>query len=55
MKLLAEKQALAYKESLSTENITLELPNEGDEVEASISDYNNSHLLRFRNREVFLR
>ncbi len=53
MKLLAEKQALIYKESLSSEEITLALPNEGDEVEASISDYNNSHLLRFRNREVF--
>src|SRR5690606_41483009 len=24
-----------------------------DEVEQSISDYTNSHLLRFRNREVF--
>ncbi len=52
-KLLAEKQALVYKESLAAEDISLELPNEGDEVEASISDYNNSHLLRFRNREVF--
>jgi DnaK suppressor protein len=53
MKLIAEKQTLIYKESLSTEGTTLVLPTEGDEVEASISDYNNSHLLRFRNREVF--
>lgn len=53
MKLLAEKQALIYKESLSNEEVTLVLPTEGDEVEASISDYNNSHLLRFRNREIF--
>lgn len=53
MKLLAEKQALIYKESLTAEEVTLTLPTEGDEVEASISDYNNSHLLRFRNREVF--
>ncbi|MFL5786032.1 MAG: TraR/DksA family transcriptional regulator [Bacteriovoracaceae bacterium] len=53
MKLIAEKQTLIYKESLSTEGTTLVLPTEGDEVEASISDYNNSHLLRFRNREIF--
>ena len=53
MKLLAEKQALIYKENLSSEEVSLALPTEGDEVEASISDYNNSHLLRFRNREVF--
>ncbi len=53
MKLLAEQQALIYKESLLTQEVTLTLPNEGDEVEASISDYNNSHLLRFRNREAF--
>ena len=53
MKLLAEKQALVYKESLLNQDVSLALPNEGDEVEASISDYNNSHLLRFRNREAF--
>ncbi len=53
MKLLAEKQALLYKVSLASEDVTLVLPTEGDEVEASISDYNNSELLRFRNREVF--
>lgn len=29
------------------------MPEGSDEVEQSISDYTNSHLLRFRNREVF--
>lgn len=53
MKLLAEKQALVYKESLSDQEASLALPTEGDEVEASILDYSKSHLLRFRNREVF--
>lgn len=51
-KLLAEKQSLVFNEGVTTD-ISLVAPEGGDEVEASISDYNNSHLLRFRNREVF--
>ena len=49
MKLLAEKQAL----SCLDEEIQLSQPDGSDEVDHSISDYFNSHLLRFRNREAF--
>lgn len=48
MKLIAEKQALACLD----DEITLTQP-DGDEVDQSISDYFNSHLLRFRNRDTF--
>lgn len=51
LKLLSEKESLAFNEKLT--DVSLALPNGSDEVEQSISDYNNSHLLRFRNREVF--
>jgi DnaK suppressor protein len=50
-KLLAEKHSLVFAEL--TDNISLALPEGSDEVEQSITDYQNSHLLRFRNREVF--
>ncbi len=50
-KLLAEKHSLVFAEL--TDNISLSLPEGSDEVEQSITDYQNSHLLRFRNREVF--
>lgn len=53
MKLMSEKQSLVFKEKLLGEDLNLALPNGSDEVEQSITDYNNSHLLRFRNREVF--
>ncbi len=49
-KLLAEKQSL----NLSNDTIIeLTKPEGSDEVEQSITDYTNSHLLRFKNREVF--
>jgi DnaK suppressor protein len=47
MKLLAEKQALAVEDELTLSQT------DGDEVDQSISDYFNSHLLRFRNRDAF--
>lgn len=49
-KLLLEKQSL---EKINPNEIELSLPEGSDEVEQSITDYNNSHLLRFKNREVF--
>lgn len=49
-KLLVEKQSL---EKINPNEIELSLPEGSDEVEQSITDYNNSHLLRFKNREVF--
>jgi DnaK suppressor protein len=49
-KLLSEKESLVFSE---TNGLDLTLLNGGDDVEQSITDYNNSHQLRFRNREVF--
>lgn len=49
-KLLAEKAAL---EQVNVSYLELAKPEGSDEVEQSITDYTNSHLLRFRNREVF--
>jgi DnaK suppressor protein len=51
LKLLAEKQGLVFNDK--EEGLSLALLDGGDDVEQSITDYNNSHLLRFRNREVF--
>jgi DnaK suppressor protein len=50
-KLLEEKEGLVFDSNGS--ELDLSLTNGGDDVEQSISDYNNSHQLRFRNREVF--
>lgn len=50
-KLLEEKESLVFDSNGS--EMDLSLTNGGDDVEQSISDYNNSHQLRFRNREVF--
>ena len=52
-KLLAEKQGLVFNEDVGKIDLNLSAPEGSDEVEQSISDYNNSHLLRFRNRELF--
>lgn len=52
-KLLAEKQGLVFNENAGAVDLNLSAPEGSDEVEQSISDYNNSHLLRFRNREAF--
>ena len=51
-KLLEEKESLVFNE-VKSNGMDLTLLNGGDDVEQSISDYNNSHQLRFRNREVF--
>ena len=48
--LLLEKESLVFSEG---NGLDLALLNGGDDVEQSITDYNNSHQLRFRNREVF--
>jgi len=51
-KLIEEKESLVFNEAKAA-GLDLALINSGDDVEQSISDYNNSHQLRFRNREVF--
>ena len=51
-KLLEEKESLVFNDK-ETSDLSLDLRDGGDDVEQSISDYNNSHQLRFRNREVF--
>lgn len=50
-KLLEEKQSLVFDNNDA--ELDLSLTAGGDDVEQSITDYNNSHQLRFRNREVF--
>ncbi len=52
-KLLEEKHGLVFNEKLSTVDLSLAAPEGSDEVEQAITDYNNSHRLRFRNRELF--
>jgi DnaK suppressor protein len=52
-KLLDEKKSLVFNANVATVDLSLAAPEGSDEVEQSITDYNNSHLLRFRNREVF--
>ncbi len=51
VKLLEEKTS--FNQMGQGIEVALVLPEGGDEVEQSINDYDNSHLLRFRNREVF--
>lgn len=51
--LLEEKSSLVFNDKAGASELDLTLTNGGDDVEQSISDYNNSHQLRFRNREVF--
>jgi DnaK suppressor protein len=51
-KLLDEKTGLVFSDQGESADLSLALPDGGDDVEQSITDYNNSHLLRFRNREV---
>jgi DnaK suppressor protein len=52
-KLLDEKHSLVFNDKVQVIDLELSLPEGSDEVEQSITDYTNSHLLRFRNREVF--
>lgn len=52
-KLMEEKNSLVFSDQSDASNLELAIPEGSDEVEQSITDYTNSHLLRFRNREVF--
>ncbi len=53
-KLLAERESLLFKENVSAEEFGLATAEDvSDEVDAAVADYEGSHLLRFRNREVF--
>ena len=52
-KLIEEKNSMVFSDQVNASHIELSKPEGGDEVEQSITDYINSHLLRFRNREVF--
>ena len=52
-KLVDERNSLVFSDQVNASNIELSKPEGSDEVEQSITDYTNSHLLRFRNREVF--
>lgn len=52
-KLLDEKQGLVFSDQADSADLSLTVPAGGDDVEQSITDYNNSHLLRIRNREFF--
>ncbi len=52
-KLQQERQSLVFNDKVGVVDLSLAIPEGSDEVEQSITDYNNSHLLRFRNREVF--
>jgi DnaK suppressor protein len=52
-KLIEEKNSMVFSDQVNASNIELSKPEGSDEVEQSITDYTNSHLLRFRNREVF--
>jgi DnaK suppressor protein len=52
-KLLEEQKSLVFNDKSGVVELSLSLQEGSDEIDQSISDYNNSHLLRFRNREVF--
>jgi DnaK suppressor protein len=53
LKLVEERNSIVFNENTAVTDLELALPEGGDDVEQSISDYTNSHLLRFRNREAF--
>ena len=53
-KLADERNSLAYNNRMSAEELGLANTDDvNDEVDAAIADYEGSHLLRFRKREVF--
>lgn len=53
-KLLDEKQSLLFSGTVSAEDLGLNTTEDvNDEIDAAVADYEGSHLLRFRNREVF--
>lgn len=53
-KLLEEKKSLLFSGRSTAEELGLVgTDDSSDEVDAAVADYEGSHLLRFRNREVF--
>ncbi len=48
-----EKKGLVFSNDLDAKDFGLEAEGASDELDQAIADYNSSHLLRFRNREVF--
>lgn len=52
-KLLSEKEKLSLSNKNSVEMIPLDVEDQSDEVDMANSDYNHSHMLRMRNREIF--
>ncbi len=53
-KLNEEKESLLFNGRMSAEELGLAMTDDvNDEVDAAVADYEGSHLLRFRNREVF--
>lgn len=53
-KLQEERASLLFSGTLSAEDLGLSTTEDvNDEVDAAVADYEGSHLLRFRNREVF--
>lgn len=53
-KLAEERNSLLFNGKLSAEELGLSSTDDvNDEVDAAVADYEGSHLLRFRNREVF--
>jgi DnaK suppressor protein len=53
-KLSSERESLLFNGRMSAEELGLATTDDvNDEVDAAVADYEGSHLLRFRNREVF--
>lgn len=48
-----EKQGLILNQKIDFDMFGLASEDSGDEIDQAIADYNGSHLLRFRNREIF--
>jgi DnaK suppressor protein len=53
-KLQEERASLLFSGTVSAEDLGLATTEDvSDEIDAAVADYEGSHLLRFRNREVF--
>jgi DnaK suppressor protein len=51
-KLLEEKKSLVFTMNVKIDDLGLANKDNADEVDAAMNDYESSHQLRFRNREV---
>jgi len=51
-KLLEEKSGLVFSMNVKIDDLGLNNKDNADEVDAAMNDYESSHQLRFRNREV---